>query len=287
MAMRSSVRDTGSGKNRAGPTDVVDYGECPYLPGRTWTVEERRDLDAESYEAALARGWRRAGEVFYRTVCTGCAACLPIRIDVRTWTPSRSQRRAAAVNSDIAVSIVPGTFSMERYRLYLRYLRGQHGLAVSDSPRMRAVYAASYLRPLAAAGMGAGAADHAGEVAPAGIPGTVGGGNRSAISEYRNARDGALVAAGYLDLLPDGYSSVYFTFDPLHARRSLGVWSVGRELRSAGEAGLRHYYLGFWIPGSPKMDYKADFRPFELAIDGTWLPFADRRQALRELSGRL
>jgi len=31
-----------------------------------------------------------------------------------------------------------------------------------------------------------------------------------------------------------------------------------------------YYYLGFWVPLSPAMDYKSNYSPAEVAVDGTW-----------------
>ena len=79
-----------------------------------------------------------------------------------------------------------------------------------------------------------------------------------------------LVGAGWVDLLPDGVSSVYFAFDPDESRRSLGIFSMVEEMRLARALGKQWLYLGFYVPGSPKMVYKGAFRPREFAIHGEW-----------------
>jgi arginyl-tRNA--protein-N-Asp/Glu arginylyltransferase len=149
-------------------------------------------------------------------------------------------------------------FSEERYELYLRYLRAKHGAGEGPDPLRRASYA-SFL-------LGGALRDERGRPA-------------AAIVEYRRAGSGRLLANGYVDILPGGLSSVYFAFDPSESRRSLGTWSVAKELELAKALGKRFYYLGFWVPGSPKMDYKAGFRPFEYASSGAWLPARDRGEA--------
>ncbi len=247
-----------------------DYGPCPYLEDRRWRVQEfsAAFLEPGLYEALLAEGWRRSGATFYRDVCPGCRLCVPIRLDSLTFTPSRSQRRVARLNEDIGVEVVEADFSEERFALYRSYVRARHSAGreeagAEDVEIERASYAAFLLGgPLR---------------------GEAGGGSR--IVEYRDAA-GSLVATGYVDFLPDGLSSVYFAFEPGEARRSLGTWSVLRELELAREAGKRYYYLGFWVPGSPKMDYKASFRPFERAADGSWILASDRREALAAMGTR-
>ncbi len=240
-----------------------DYGPCPYLPGRRWQVEEFRAaaLEPSLYEELLASGWRRSGSTFYRDACPGCGLCVPIRIDSRSFSPTRSQRRLGRLNADVEARLVESAFSEERYALYRAYLRARHGVEDAGGEEGRRAYESFLLGgPLGSSG----------------------------IVEYRD-RSGRLLATGYVDLLPGGLSSVYFAFDPRASRRSLGTWSVLRELALAAElapgprAGPRYYYLGFWVPSSPKMDYKASFAPFEMACEGAWVPAPDRRGALARL----
>ncbi|MGO8696055.1 MAG: arginyltransferase [Rectinemataceae bacterium] len=232
------------------------YGRCPYLEDRLWRVEEFTvsSFEPEIYEALLARGWRRSGFSFYRTICPDCDLCMPIRLDNEIFLPSRSQRRLLRVNADLRVEVVAPSFSDERYELYRRYLRFKHHAAEEADSAARLSYASFLLEgPL----------------------------DTSAIVEYRNS-EGRLLATGYADFLPGGISSVYFAFEPDQARRSLGTWSVLREAALARESGRRYYYLGFWVPGAAKMDYKANFAPFEVARHGHWQFRRNRDAAIAE-----
>ncbi len=235
----------------------VEYGPCPYLGGRVWRVEEFSALqfDPAAYESLLASGWRRSGYSFYRTICPLCELCTPLRLDARAFEPSKSQRRLERLNADLGLELLPPDFSEERYDLYRRYIRFQHGAEGEPSDEARASYAAFLLE---------------------------GPFDTTAVLEYRDP-GGTLLAAGYVDILPEGVSSIYFAFDPGAARRSLGTWSVLRETRLAEELGKRYYYLGFWVPGATKMDYKAHFAPFETARNGIWTPRSGRDEALAEL----
>jgi arginine-tRNA-protein transferase len=178
--------------------------------------------------------------VLYRNRCAACDACVPIRVDAAALEATKGQRRAIRANADVTVSLEERAFSAEDYALMKRYLLARH--------------------PEEAAALGEE------EYRKAYVESPVAG----AIARYRTA-DGRLVAAGYLDLLPDGLSSVYFAFDPDESRRSLGVFSVFAESRIARELGKRWYYLGFWVAGCRKMAYKAGFRPHEIARGGVWL----------------
>ncbi len=242
---------------------VLDLGPCPYLEGRSWRAQEfgAASMPGEVYEALLVQGFRRSGLLFYKPVCTACARCVPLRLDAERFEPSPSQRRLVRRNSDVRVELSEGGFSEERFSLYRRYLRARHGGEEEDEEAARRAYV-EFLVESPLRGPGAG----------------------SAVAEYRLA-DGRLIATGYIDLLPAGLSSVYFAFDPDESRRSLGTWSVLRELALALSLGRRYYYLGFWVPGSRKMDYKAWFRPFEYAQGGRWMVAEDAAAAFAALEG--
>jgi len=238
----------------------TDYGPCPYLPDRLWRVQEfaTRSFEPSDYEALLAAGWRRSGPVFYRDTCPGCRLCTPLRLDAERFRPSASQRRLLRVNADVQTRLCVPSFSEERYQLYRRYVRVKHGVEEAPDSIARASYSSFLL---------------------GGPLGT------SAIVEYRN-EEGRLLATGYIDILPEGLSSVYLAFDPDEGRRSLGTWSVLREVELARSLGKRYYYLGFWVPGASKMDYKSRFTPFEIARSGRWIPVGDRAEALAVLGTR-
>lgn len=234
----------------------LDCGPCPYLADREWHIDEFsvESLAPSVYEALLAEGFRRSGSSFYRNSCPGCSLCVPIRLDVESFRPSPSQRRLMRRNASLDLSVLPLSFEASRFELYLGYARARHG-----EVQGRDEAAASYREFLLQDPLGS-----------------------ARITEYR-LPDGSLVANGYLDVLPGGLSSVYFAFDPAHSRLSLGTWSVLRELELARSLGKRWYYLGFWVPGSRKMDYKASFAPFEYAQGGAWRLAADREGALEAL----
>jgi arginine-tRNA-protein transferase len=222
-------------------TTSYDWGPCPYGKPGTQVVNafacER--LDGALYERALARGWRRSGMIFYRTRCPDCAACVPLRVDAGRIEPTKSQRRVSRLNADLSVSAGIQEFTEEDYALFSRYLFARHG--VGREGFTREDYRRSYIE------------------SPV----------ESAIARYRKG-DGSLVALSFLDVLPDGLSSVYFAFEPEEGRRSLGVHSVFADSALARELGKRWYYLGFRVEGCKKMEYKARFAPHEIAASGVW-----------------
>jgi arginine-tRNA-protein transferase len=93
---------------------------------------------------------------------------------------------------------------------------------------------------------------------------------RTRVVEYLDRQTGALVAVCLTDVLEDGVSMVYSFFDPEYARASLGTYIILDHIEIAREAELPHVYLGYWVPGSPKMGYKAGFSGLELHVGGRW-----------------
>lgn len=223
-------------------------GPCPYLDGKgPWATSYflAESFDPGAYESMLELGWRRSGTIIYRNECSACSQCIPLRVDAPGFLPSPSQRRCERRNADIRLEISPLEYREDRFRLYRRYVLSRHGGDEDDQGENRGAYARFLLE------------------SP--LPG--------AIADYYALRSGetVLVGNGYLDVLPDGLSSVYFAFDPEWAKRSLGVYSAIREIGLCAELGKRWYYLGFWVPGSRKMDYKSRYRPHQIAPGGSWI----------------
>lgn len=206
---------------------------CPYREGNRSSGEFAIGTTYFSrYEELLALGWRRTGLALYRYRCEGCAACVPIRIRADRLTRGKRAKRLAQRNADLSMALVPPILTDERLALYSAYVRDRHGCIENGLEES--------FRALIAAPM-------------------------TALSEYRDA-NGKLIALGFLDILPKGLSSAYFAFDPAESSRGVGTYSVFAESAAGFDLGKPYYYLGFWVPGSPKMDYKAQFHPFELAV---------------------
>jgi arginine-tRNA-protein transferase len=187
-------------------------------------------------------GFRRSGDVFYQMACPGCRACTPLRVPVAAFRPSKSQRRVLRRNLDLEVTFGKPVFSREKSALYGRYVDARHdGRMPGGAEELEETLYHSPTDTL--------------EVC------------------YRDP-GGALVGAGLCDLTPLALSSVYFYFDPALKHRGLGTFSSLVEIDLARSLGLAYYYLGFWIEGCPKMQYKERFRPCELlCTDGRWRPF--------------
>lgn len=221
---------------------------CPYLEGRSERklFTTLRNPDAAAVNDLLSlRGFRRSQGVVYRPSCAGCASCLSTRIPVSDFQPSRSQRRVLKRNEDLRRQALPPEATEEQYRLFRRYLDARHadgGMAEMDIFEYAAMV----------------------EETPV----------RTRLIEYRaEDMDGGpdeLVGACVTDVLNDGLSMVYSFFDPSLTQRSLGAFMILDHMEIARAAGLPYVYLGYWVPGSPKMAYKSLYRPFEIHQNDEW-----------------
>jgi arginine-tRNA-protein transferase len=218
---------------------------CPYLPARM----ERKILvdlavpDADTLHSRLsATGFRRSHTLAYAPLCAGCSACIPIRLPVAAFAPSRTQKRVWNRNTDLSATLLPPVATGEQYELFRQYLNTRH--ADGEMANMTA-------------------RDYRIMVEETTVD--------TQIIEFRTA-DNKLVAVSLTDTLDDGLSAVYSFYDPQQTTRSLGVYVVLFLIHQTFLLGRPYLYLGYWIPGSPKMAYKSRFRPAEILRDDTWQP---------------
>ncbi len=237
---------------------------CPYLSGRV----ERKLFTALQGDGASNlndvlshQGFRRSQNVLYRPSCAGCSACMSARIRVADFVPSRGQRRILKRNAHLERSSTSPWATDAQYDLFRRYLDARHatgGMADMNIGEFGAMI----------------------EETPV----------RSRVVEYWRATSvgNTLAAVCLTDLLSDGVSMVYSFFDPDLSPDSLGTFVILDHVAIAREAGLPYVYLGYWVPGSAKMDYKARFSPLEVFTQGQWrdLRDVDVRQAARLVSER-
>lgn len=213
---------------------------CPYLPGRlarNLTLRAER-LPPGVYHAFMDLNFRRMGGFVYRPQCEGCSECRMLRVDAAAFRPSRAQRRCLARNRDLVVKVGVPAVDDERQRLYARYLLARHdGQMDGSAGELRDFLYTSGVDTL--------------EVA------------------YRH--EGRLVAVGIVDAEPRCWSAVYCYFEPDLPARSLGVLNVLTLVDECRGRGIPHLYLGYFVEGSPRMAYKAGYRPCEVRhADGEW-----------------
>jgi leucyl-tRNA---protein transferase len=227
---------------------VTNPGPCPYLPGKTErkVFTELNGPHADELNDALGRiGFRRSQNVAYRPSCIDCKSCVSVRVLTNEFQPNATQRRIIRRNSDLAVSACRPWSTSEQYDLLRRYLARRHpegGMANMDDM------------------------DYADMVEQSPV--------RSHVVEYRTpgrfGRLGELVGACLTDQQADGLSMIYSFYDPeAEGRPGLGNYIIMDHILRAHAAGLPYVYLGYWVNGATRMQYKIRYRPMEsLGPDG-------------------
>ena len=209
-------------------------------------MTELSGTEAEALHERLSRaGFRRSHNIAYAPVCPGCQACVPIRVVSEEFTPDRTQRRILRANADLTISEMPARATAEQFTLFQRYQKNRH--ADGDMAAM-------------------GYYDYRAMIEDTPIS--------TGILEFRDAQD-RLLGACLTDWLADGLSAVYSFFDTDEDKRSLGTFAVLWLIGRARSLGLPYVYLGYWVPESRKMAYKARFRPSEILISGAWHRLGD------------
>ena len=237
---------------------VTSPAPCPYLPGKTErkVFTELKGPHAEALNDALGRiGFRRSQTVAYRPSCLDCRACVSVRVVAQEFAPSSAQKRNLRRNSDIVVTECRPWATSEQFDLLQRYLASRHpggGMAAMDE------------------------IDYADMVEHTAVS--------SFVLEYREPSSdggrGRLIGACLTDRQGDGLSMIYSFYDPDHeARTGLGTFIILDHIRRAAAAKLPYVYLGYWVDGAQRMQYKIRYRPLERLAPTGWQRLSDAEQS--------
>lgn len=226
------------------PFFITPPHRCSYLPdqmARMVFVDPSHPVEGNLLSTLSRQGFRRSGDFVYRPECRNCRQCLSARIPVQLFQPNDSQKRALRQNRDLRQVVRPlHQVTEQHYPLYERYICTRH--ADGDMyPPDRDQFEKFLLESCA----------------------------QTVFLEYWLGDQ--LVAVSTCDVLDDGLSAVYTFFDPDLPRRSLGTFCILKQIEWVQQQGLDYLYLGYWVPGSEKMRYKAQFAPFEILMNGGWL----------------
>ncbi len=244
---------------------VTSPSPCPYLPGRSErkVFTELKGSHADALNDALGRiGFRRSQTVAYRPSCVDCSACISVRVVAHEFRPSATQKRIIKRNQDLVTTVCQPWSTAEQFELLQRYLGARHpggGMASMDEVDF------------------ADMVEH--------TPVT------SYVIEYREPSDGVapgrLVGACLTDRQGDGLSMIYSFYDPEHETRTgLGNYIILDHILRAADDGLPYVYLGYWVEGSERMQYKVRYRPLETLSRDGWrrMPDAEQDRLIADVS---
>jgi len=213
---------------------------CPYFSNleARYSSFFSKNCSPKDYDYLLEQGFRRLGFYFYKPQCTGCQKCVPLRVEVKKFQPSRSQKKILKKNNGIQVAVIQkpkikaGYFQI--YQNYLKERYGQKEHLSLESFELHMLHNPSFCQ----------------------------------IFEYR--KEEKLVGLSWLDRTEKGLSAVYFAYDQAFKKNSLGIFSLLYELDWAKKNNIPFYYLGFWVRGAPHMDYKKTLKPHQILEDQCW-----------------
>lgn len=225
------------------PLFLTDQHPCSYLHqknSQSAFVHPYFSLNTATYSQLIEQGFRRSGNEVYTPHCPGCSACIPTRLAVAQFIPSKNQKRCIKKNQQTTVIIKPAEFDQAHYEMYLRYQNHKHhGGGMADSSKE------DYINFLASNWC------------------------NTLFVEFSIADE--LAAIAIVDLLDNALSAVYTFFEPKFSAYSLGNYAVLWQIQHALELKLEFLYMGFWIADCRKMSYKTQYQPIQGFIENQWI----------------
>jgi leucyl-tRNA---protein transferase len=215
---------------------------CSYLEGmeaRSQVATPSLLITTTVYSELVRHGFRRSGTFTYRPHCLTCHECVPVRLVIAEFKSTRSQRRSWKRHSALDVTLHALKDKADYFELYCRYQEARHrdGGMDDDSPdQYRSFLLQSHVDTL--------------------------------LVEFREKDKLRMVSV--IDVLQDGLSAVYTFYDPDIPHASFGTYNVLWQIELCRKLQLPYLYLGYWIAGSQKMAYKANFQPLQGLQDDTW-----------------
>lgn len=203
-------------------------------------------VDAAVYSELISQGFRRSGKFAYRPHCKCCNACVPVRIVLDQFTPTRSQKRAYKQHSDLTANILPLSYHQTHFELYTQYQALRHTADQDFKQNNDADEAEQYQQFLCQSNV------------------------ESLMIEFRNVQNQVKIVS-VIDIVRDGISAVYTFYNANDQKTSYGTHAIMWLINWAKGLNLPYLYLGYWVEGSQKMAYKEKFNVQEKLVDGTWL----------------
>ncbi len=224
------------------PIFVTDQSPCNYLDkknAQSAFVHPSFSLSTSIYSQLIEQGFRRSGNEVYAPQCPACSECIPTRVDVEQFRPSKNQKRCRKKNQHTTVIVKPALFEQEHYDMYMRYQKNRHqdgGMANSTEEDYINFLSSQWCNTL--------------------------------FVEF--SIDDEYAAVAIVDLLDNALSAVYTFFEPKFSNYSLGTFAVLWQIEHALQMELEFVYLGYWIKNCGKMSYKTQYQPIQGFIEKDW-----------------
>lgn len=226
---------------------------CSYLPDEmacSQVIAPADMVDSDLYSQLITLGFRRSGSLVYRPACASCQQCISLRVPVAAFKANKAQKKAWKKHANLLADIKPLQTTDEYFSLYLAYQKMRHSNGGMDHDNKE-----EYLEFLGTSHVQTKVVEY-----------------REHIKTSSNSI-GALRMVSVMDVLLDGVSAVYTYYDPKDSHASYGTYGILWQIDYAKALGLDYVYLGYWIKACSKMNYKTNFRPFEVLLNGNWEQF--------------
>ncbi len=210
---------------------ISSPARCHYLPDKKWQFEYffATDIDELELHTLLMTGWRKFGYYYFKPSCKNCMKCLPLRVKVNDFTPTKSQRRVIKKNRDINVEFTPLNYSEKIFEIYQIHSTNRFGKTDNNKNDFISSFYKQSCPTL----------------------------------QSMYYRDNELAGVGFIDITHNALSSIYYIFDTAYSNLNLGTYSIIREINQAADLGLSYYYLGYFVEECSSMAYKGRFAPYE------------------------
>ena len=217
---------------------------CSYLPNKTahhYATYPHQLLDKDVHSLLINMGFRRSGKGIYKPNCLSCDQCMSIRVPVNQFTASKSQLRILSKNADLKIHIIDSPQYEDYFALYQRYIKYRHDNNENMS-NVEDTFNNFFFSDW----------------------------SETFLIEYR-LPSGKLICVAICDPVKNGWSAVYTFFDTEYSQRSLGTFSILKQIEMVQSETLDYLYLGYWIQDSQKMNYKTNFTPCEKYMNDKWI----------------
>jgi arginine-tRNA-protein transferase len=217
---------------------VEENKECSYFNDKLSDIQYKfmEHCSVSEQEKMVQRGWRRFGNMHFVPICKNCTECKTIRIDVKNFKFSKSQKRVLNKNKHLSIYLQKPTVTYEHIDLFNKYHINMTNKKNWEENKIDIQeYYNSFVNGASSYG-----------------------------KEILYFLDNKLIAVALCDILEDSISAIYCFYDHDYSYLSLGKLSILLQIKLAKELNLSYVYLGYWIKDHYSMGYKEYYKPFEI-----------------------